>query len=74
MDSIYQQITHVNFILFKLLKRKCAVSLFCELCAMVCEYYDFEMEKRHGLILLNIKFRNLARLGTKSVLKMLKLF
>ena len=45
---------------------------------MVSEYYDFEMEKRHGVILSNILLRNLAkvtsqRLGEEPALKMLKL-
>ena len=45
---------------------------------MVSEYYDFEMEKRHGIILSNILLKNLAkvtspRLGKEPALKMLKL-
>ena len=45
---------------------------------MVSEYYDFEMEKRHGIILSTILLKNLAkvtspRLGKEPALKMLKL-
>ena len=44
----------------------------------VSEYYDFEMEKPHGVILSNIFFKNLVnvtspRLGKAPALKMLKL-
>ena len=28
---------------------------------LVSEYYDFEMEKRHGVILSNILLKNLAK-------------
>ena len=45
---------------------------------MVSEYYDFEMEKRHAIILSNILLKNLAkvtspRLGKEPALNMLKL-
>ena len=45
---------------------------------MVSEYYDFEMEKPHGVILSNILLKNLVnvtspRLGKEPALKMLKL-
>ena len=30
----------------------------CNLCMIVSEYYDFEMEKRHGIILSNILSKN----------------
>ena len=45
---------------------------------MVSEYYDFEMEKRHAIILSNVLLKNLAkvtspRLGKEPALKMLKL-
>ena len=45
---------------------------------MVSEYYDFEMEERHAIILSNILLKNLAkvtspRLGKEPALKMLKL-
>ena len=45
---------------------------------MVSEYYDFEMEKRHAIILSNILLKNLAKvtsphLGKEPALKMLKL-
>ena len=45
---------------------------------MVPEYYDFDMEKRHGVILSKILLKNLAkvtspRLAKEPALKMLKL-
>ena len=45
---------------------------------MVSEYYDFEIEKPHGVILSNILLKNLVnvtspRLGREPALKMLKL-
>ena len=45
---------------------------------MVSEYYDFDMEKRHGTILSNILLKNLAkvtspRLGKEASLKILRL-
>ena len=45
---------------------------------MVSEYYDFEMKKRHGVILSNILLKNLAkvatpRLGKEHALKKIKL-
>ena len=45
---------------------------------MVSEYYDFDMEKRHGIILSNILLKSLVkieslRLGKEPALKMLKL-
>ena len=45
---------------------------------MVSEYYDFEMEKRHEVILSNILLKKLAkvaipRFGKEPALKMLKL-
>ena len=45
---------------------------------MGSEYYDFDMEKQHRLILSEILFKNLAKviclcLDTEPALKMLKL-
>ena len=45
---------------------------------MVSEYYDFEMEKRYGVILSNILLKKLAKvtspcLGKGPALKVLKL-
>ena len=45
---------------------------------MRSEYFDFELEKQHGLILSDILLKNLAkvtrpRLGTEPAVKMLKL-
>ena len=42
------------FILFNVVKEKVCRKSFSNLCMMVSEYYDFEMEKRHGIILSNI--------------------
>ena len=58
-------------------KKVCRKS-FCNLCMMVSEYDDFEMEKRRWIILSNILLKNLAkvrspRLGKEPALKMLKL-
>ena len=66
------------FILFNTIKEKVCRKPFCNLCMMVSEYYDFEMEKRHGIILSTILLKNLAkvtspRLGKEPALKMLKL-
>ena len=46
---------------------------------MVSEYHDFDMEKRHGVTLSNILFKDLGkvtspRLGKEPALKVLKLF
>ena len=66
------------FILFNAVKEKVFRKSFCKLCMMVSEYYDFDMEKRHGTMLSNILLKNLAkvtspRLGKEPALKMLKL-
>ena len=42
------------FILFNVVKEKVCRKSFSNLCMMLSEYYDFEMEKRHGIILSNI--------------------
>ena len=66
------------FILFNAVKEKVFRKSFCKLCMMVSEYYDFDMEKRHGTMLSNILLKNLAkvtspRLGKEAALKILKL-
>ena len=66
------------FILFKAVKKKVFRKSFCKLCMMVSEYYDFDMEKRHGTILSHILLKNLAkvtspRLGKEASLKILRL-
>ena len=66
------------FILFNAVKEKVCRKSFCNLCKTVSEYYDFEMEKRHGVILSNILSKNLAkvtspRLGKEPAHKMIKL-
>ena len=49
------------FILFNAVKEKVCRKSFCNLCMMVSEYYDFDMEKRHGVILSNILSKDLAK-------------
>ena len=66
------------FILFNAVKEKVCRKSFCNLCMMVSEYYDFDMEKRHWVILSNILLKNLAkvaspRLGKEPAVKVLKL-
>ena len=66
------------FILFNAVKEKVCRKYFCNLCMMVSEYYDFDMEKRHWVILSNILSKNLAkvaspRLGKEPAVKVLKL-
>ena len=66
------------FILFNAVKEKVCRKSFCNLCMMVSEYYDFDMEKRHGVILSNILSKNLAKVtitnsAKEPALKMLKL-
>ena len=65
--------------LFNAVKEKVCGKSFCNLCMMVSEYHDFDMEKRHGVILSNILFKDLGkvtslRLGKEPALKVLKLF
>ena len=66
------------FTLFNAATEKVCRKSFCNMYMMVSEYYDFEMEKRHGVILSNILLKNLAkvtslRLSKEPALKMLKL-
>ena len=49
------------FILFNAVKEKICRKSFCNLRMMVSEYCDFDMEKRHGIILWNILLKNLAK-------------
>ena len=49
------------FILFNTVKEKVCRKSFCNLCMMVSEYYDFEIEKRHEVTLSNILLKNLAK-------------
>ena len=72
------QLSVFCFILFNAVKEKVCRKFFCNLCMMVSKYYDFDMEKRHGVILSNILLKDLAkvtspRLGKEPALKMLKL-
>ena len=62
-------------IVFNVVKEKFCSKSFRNLCMMVSEYYDFEMEKQHGVILSNIllkKFRKVTSpcLGKESAYKM----
>ena len=61
------------FILFNAVKEKVCRKSFCNLCMMVSEYYDFDMEKRHGVILSNILSKNLAKVQVRFKLKNLLL-
>ena len=66
------------FLRFNAVKEKVWRKSFCNLRMMASEYYDFEMEKRHGVILSNILLKNLAkvtspRLSKEPAFKMLKL-
>ena len=67
------------FTLFNAATEKVCRKSFCNMYMMISEYYDFEMEKRHGVIILsNILLKNLAKVvcphfGKEPVLKMLKL-
>ena len=66
------------FMLFNAVKENVCRKSFCNLCMMVSEYYDFDVEKRHGVILSNILFKNLGkvtspRLVKEPALKVLKL-
>ena len=72
------QLSIFCFILFKAVKEKVCTGSFGNLCMMVSQYYNFEMEKRYGVILSNILSKNLAkvtgpRLGKEPALKVLKL-
>ena len=53
------------FCFLMLLKRK----TFCSICMVVSEYYDFEMEKRHGLILSKSLFKKLAKVASPRLEK-----
>ena len=57
------------FILFNAGKEKVYRKSFCNLCMMVFAYYDFDMEKQHGLILSNILFKNLAKVTSLCLRK-----
>ena len=49
------------FMLFNAVKEKVCRKSFSNLCMLVSEYYDFETEKRHGVILSNILLKDLAK-------------
>ena len=49
-DSTCQWATF-SFVIFHVVKEKVCRKSFCDLCMVVSEYFDFEMEKRRELIL-----------------------
>ena len=49
------------FILFNAVKEQICRKSFCNLSMMVSEYCDFDMEKRHGIILSKILLKNLVK-------------
>ena len=54
-------VVNLCFMLFNAVKEKVCRKSFSNLCMLVSEYYDFETEKRHGVILSNILLKDLAK-------------